>query len=550
MPPGDATWSAIEAEYFSAFFAWRPVTATLLGDHGHDGALPDFGDASVADRVAMLVQFRKRVAALDSSLLTVDERFDRRILANAIEAELLELSRVKSHRKNPMLYNRIIGRAVSSLIDRDFAPMSVRLAALSSRMEALPAFLSAARHNLDDVPPLWAEMAVKLTRGTVAFLRTKLPRALAEQGVAAVDAEPAARWQKAHATAVAETDAFADWLERDLLPRASGNFRLSRELFERKLRYEEHIELDVDELRKKNTAAIARYRAWVDRVAKEVDPNITAAEVMATIVSDHPTAEELLPAARKYVVDARDFIRARGILTLPTETLPTVRPTPEYARTGFASMSTPGPFEQRATEAYYNVTNVDPAWSKEKQEQHLTYFNHPGLLGISVHEAMPGHFVQLLYANRRASRSRRAFQPASMTEGWAHYCEQMMVDEGLGDGDPRVRLGQLRRALQRHARWHAGIALHVDGRSVEEVAKEFQEIAFFAPFPAVRETRRGTYNPTYLYYALGRMQILELRDDYRAALQAAGREFSLREFHDRFLELALPISLSRQAMLR
>jgi uncharacterized protein (DUF885 family) len=270
---------------------------------------------------------------------------------------------------------------------------------------------------------------------------------------------------------------------------------------------------------------------------------------MQRIAEDHPAPEQLIPTARRFVHTAQRFVLDHGLLTLPTDRLPVVRPTPEYARTGFASMSTPGPFETVATEAYFNVTNVDAAWPPDQQQQHLTYFNHAGLLGIAVHEVMPGHFVQLLYRQQVVSDVRKVFSPSSLVEGWAHYAEQMMVDEGLGDGAPEIRLGQLRRALQRHARWHVGLAMHAYGTSVEQAAEEFQRIAYFAPFPALRETQRGTYNPTYLYYALGRMEILELRDDYERHLRAQGEPFSLREFHDRLLRLGLPIPLARDVLI-
>jgi uncharacterized protein (DUF885 family) len=212
-------------------------------------------------------------------------------------------------------------------------------------------------------------------------------------------------------------------------------------------------------------------------------------------------------------------------------------------------MSTPGPFETAADEAYYNVTLVDPNWGPRQQAQHLTYFNYPGLLGVSIHEVMPGHFVQLLYRQRVPTDLRKVFMPASLIEGWAHYVEQMMIDEGLGGGDPAVRLGQLRRALQRQARWHAALSMHAYGESVLQAAVEFQRIAYFADFPALRETQRGTHNATYLYYALGRMEILRLREDYRRHLESRGETFLLREFHDRLLTLGLPIPLARQVLI-
>jgi uncharacterized protein (DUF885 family) len=226
-----------------------------------------------------------------------------------------------------------------------------------------------------------------------------------------------------------------------------------------------------------------------------------------------------------------------------------MRPTPEFSRSGFASMSTPWPFETNATASYYNITLVDPSWTERQKNEHLTYFNYPGLLGISIHEVMPGHFVQLLYRQQVPTDLRKIFMPASLIEGWAHYTEQMMIDEGFGDFDPATRLGQLRRALQRHARWHVGMAMHVSGESILDAAIEFSEIAYFADFPALRETQRGTYNPTFLYYALGRMEILRLREDYQSSLESRGETFSMREFHDTLLQQGLPISLAREALI-
>jgi uncharacterized protein (DUF885 family) len=416
-------------------------------------------------------------------------------------------------------------------------------------MAGIPAVVASARANLHDVPKPWAEQALRDTRGTVGFLRTDLPKALEAQGLGRVDAALRQEFSAALARATVEVEGFARWQEQELLPKANGDFRLGKALFEKKLALEEHVELTGEQLRDINERAIREYQAWVAREAARVDAWKSPVEVMNALVHDHPTAEELIPTAREQLEECQRFVLEKGLLTLPSERLPTVRETPPYARMGFASMDTPGPFETRATEAFYNITNVEPGWTEEQKAQHLTYFNRAGLLGITVHEAMPGHFVQLLYEAQIPTEVRKVFTPASLVEGWAHYVEQMMVDEGLGGGAPAVRLGQLRRALQRHARWHAGLSMHAFGESVEGAAKRYAEIAYFEPFPALREVQRGTFNPTYLYYALGRMQILKLREDYRRYLEARGQTFSLRDFHDRFLRLGLPVSLARQALM-
>jgi hypothetical protein len=537
------------AEYLDAHAAAHPVRATQLGIHDHDARLPDLSRPAIRKRVRELRDWLDRLGGIDAGRLAGDARVDYRVLDHAIRAELLELERVRSWQRNPMLYNRLMAEGTAALVDRAFAPLEQRLGDLISRLQQYPAMVRAARKNLRGVPAAWADLAIKSTRGHLEFLREDVPVALHAQGLDRLDAGLRARWSLARRDALRELDRFVVWLERDLEPRAHGSFRLGRELFERKLLYEEHVAMNVDQLVAMNERAIRDYRQWVAREAARVDPGRSAEEVMRDVIRRHPPPGELIGEARRCVERAYAFVRERRLVTLPTDELPVVRPTPGYARSGFASMTTPGPFENGVTEAYFNVTNVDPAWSEERQREYLTYFNHAGLLGISIHEVMPGHYVQQLYQRELPTDVRKMFAPASFIEGWAHYAEQMMIDEGLGDGDPEIRLGQLRRALQRHARWYAAVALHTSDASLETVAQRFADIAFFPPFPASRETLRGTYDPTYLVYALGRMQILELRQDYERYRLSRGERFSLREFHDRLLHLGLPIALAREVLM-
>lgn len=545
----DAEYTRFAREYLDAYYAAHPVRSTNLGLHPYDTRLPDMSAEAFQRRAQALHGWLARLERLDRSALTGDAVFDVRVLENALRAELLSLEETRDWQRDPMLYNSTVAQGLSSLSQREFAPVEERMRSLMARMAGIRAVVASARANLRDVPKPWAEQALRDTRGTVGFLRTDLPKALEAQGLARVDAALRQEFSAALASATAEVEGFARWQEQELLPKANGDFRLGRALFEKKLALEEHVALSAEQLRDINERAIREYQAWVAREAARVDARKSPVEVMNALVQDHPTAEELIPTARAQLEECQRFVLEKGLLTLPSERLPTVRETPPYARMGFASMDTPGPFETRATEAFYNITNVEPGWTEEQKAQHLTYFNRAGLLGITVHEAMPGHFVQLLYEAQIPTEVRKVFTPASLVEGWAHYVEQMMVDEGLGGGAPAVRLGQLRRALQRHARWHAGLSMHAFGESVEGAAKRYAEIAYFEPFPALREVQRGTFDPTYLYYALGRMQILKLREDYRRYLEARGQTFSLRDFHDRFLRLGLPVSLARQALM-
>lgn len=548
-PSAQAAYDRFAREFLDWYYADNPVRATSLGLHAGDGRMPDVTRAGMERRAGELRGWLARLGAIDRQGLRGDAYFDWLVLDHAIRAQLLDIEEVRGWRKDPGFYNSQVAFGVSSLSSRAFAPLATRMEAMIARLGQVPAVLAAGRANLESPPRIFVDGAVRDTRGTVTFLRRDLPAALAAQGLDAVDSGLRTRWQAAVERAAMELEAYAAWLERDVAPRASGDFRLGKDVFERKVRYEEFVDLSAEQLREVNERAIRDYQGWVAREAARIDARRSHVQIVDSITRVHPTPETLLPTARAQLDTIRRFIVERGIVTLPSDRMPTVRESPPYARLGFASMDTPGPFETVATEAYYNITNVDPAWTPEQKAQHLTYFNYPGLLGITVHEAMPGHFVQLLFMPQIPTEVRKVFIPASVVEGWAHYTEQMMVDEGLGGGDPGVRLGQLRRTLQRHARWHAGLSMHAFGDSIEGAAKRFEQIAYFAPFPALRETQRGAGDPTYLYYALGRMQILKLRDDYRRYVEARGETFRLRDFHDRFLRLGLPVSLARQAMM-
>jgi len=548
-PAVTADFHAFVDDFLRWHFQDQPVRATRLGIHEHNHTLPDLTREGHQRRAEEFRGWLGRLEDIDRRALALDDRLDHQVLEYVIRGNLLELEEIRWWTKQPSTYTGTISGAISALADRDFAPVEERVEAILARQAGIPALIDAARENLTEVPELWARQAVAAARGTARYFVEDLPRALEAHGFRDAPADLRGRFTRENGAAAALVEAFSEWLERELVSRADGDFRLGRDLFERKLRYDEHVELSADRLREINEREIRRYRDWITEVARELDPDRSPAQVMDEITSNFPSPQELIPTAERYQLELQEFIRERGIVTLPTDDRPTVRETPDYARGGFASMSTPGAFETRATEAYYNITNVLTEWTEEQKREHLTYFNYPGLLGITVHESFPGHFVDFLYRPRVESRVRKAFNWGSLSEGWAHYAEQMMVDEGLGEGDPAIRLGQLRRAVQRHARWYAGLEMHAFGETVENATQRYQDIAYFAHFPALQEVQRGTGNPTYLYYALGRMQILQLREDYREYLEGRGEGFSLQEFHDRFLQIGLPVALARQVLI-
>lgn len=539
-------FATMESAFLDWYYETYPVRATSLGLHDGDGDLPSHDRAAIQRRIDDLLEWLRQIEAVPGELLEADRRLDQRVLEFAVRSELLSLEELRPWANDPRHYTALIADGVASLAGRDYAPVTQRTDAAASRMRQALRLLEDARANLRSPPRLWTELAIADTRGLIGYLRDDLPSALAAHGGGAAGIATLAQPTADLLTAL---EAHASWLESDLLPRSTGDYRLGEYLFQRKLLYDEHVNLGVTELDRLNEQMIAEYQEWVARVAAEIDPGRTPREIMDSITRIHPSPEELLPTARAMMLDARDWVRESGLVTLPTGDVPEVVETPPYARGGFASMDAPGPFAERGLEAYYAITNVDFSWTEEQQRQHLTYFNYPGLLGVTVHETFPGHFVQLAHMRRVESRTRKTFVPRSLTEGWAHYAEQLVLDEGFGEGDPAVRLGQLRRALQRHARWYAALQLHAFGATVDEVVPRFMEIAYFDEFPARREAIRATYDPTYLYYALGRMQILDLRETYRESVEDWKQEFSLRDFHDRLLGLGLPLALASEVLL-
>lgn len=541
---GEAFDRFVEA-YFAARYEARPTEATSLGLHAYDAKLDDTSAEAIARRVATLGAQLAELSRLDRAALDFDEQVDAEILEGQIRAELLDLDTLKLMRTNPMPYAGLPGQAIDGLIKRDFAPAADRLRSVNARLRAIPAVFENARRNLDYPPREFTDLAIRMAKGSVGFFEGSVARWAGE--AAGSDAKLLEEFRTANAEVVASIRSFADWLERDLLPRSKGRYAIGPDHFLAKLKFEEMVELPLPELLARGEAQLARDYAAFVATARQIDPDRTPAEVMQRLSDDHPTAEDLIPSVRRSIDEARRFVVERGIVTVPSPVPPRIEETPPYARSGsFASMDTPGPYETGATEAFYYVTPVEPDWTAEHKEEHLRLYNPPVVAMINVHEAYPGHYLQFLYAPRYPTKTRKLLYCGTNAEGWAHYCEQMMVDEGFGGGDPRIRLAQLQEALLRDCRYVVGIKLHTEGWTVEQGAKLFEEKAFQEPANAFEESRRGAYNPTYLYYTFGKLQILDLREEY---LKRKGG--TLRDFHDAFVaQGGIPIPLVRRILFR
>ena len=532
-------------DYFDARFDFSPTQGTSAGLHQYDTKMPDRSRARIERRVAELKSQLAKLTAFDRTGLSFDDAIDAAALEGAIRSELLDLDTLRNWERNPMGYAGLAGLAADDLIKRDFAPAAERLRSVTARIRAVPSICAAAKANVKNPPKEFTTLAIRMATGSAGFLEGGL--AAWAKDAAAGNPELEASFRDSNAKAIQALRDFAAWLEKDLLPRSKGVYAIGPANFSAKLRYDEMVDAPLSEVLARGEANLAKdYAAFVE-TARKIDPSRTPAEVMKSLSDDHPSAEDLIPFVAKRVEAARQFLVDKQIVSIPSEVRPRVVETPPFQRFGsFASMDTPGAYESKATEAFYYVTPVEKDWDAKHREEHLRLYNASVVAMINVHEVWPGHYLQFLNAPKFSTKTRKLIFCGTNAEGWAHYAEQMMVDEGFGGGDPKMRLAQLQEALLRDCRYVVGIKLHTQGMSVEDGAKIFVEKGFQEPANAYQEARRGAYNPTYLYYTYGKLEIQKLRDEYRA--KTGG---SLKQFHDAYVAHGgLPIPLVRKLIFR
>ena len=542
---GDARLDALARAYYAEFWRQNPGRATSTGIHDYDAQLGDFSAAGFAARGAVANKYLAELAAIPPATLSPGGADDARILRARLESRLDGLTVDPDWRHDPGYYTGTAADAVYDVLSRKYAPAADRLRFAIAREQAIPAMLRAARANITTVNPVAAQLAQADIAGAVAFFKTTVPAAFASV------ADPAlqAAFTAANAGAVAALEAYLADMKAGPFAHPSGSYAIGAARYARLLELQELTPIPLAEYERVGVAALAQTKAQFIATAAQIDPAKSPAEVAKGLGADHPAADKLLATAQDDLNELRRFVIAHRLLTLPPDNNVKVMETPEYARqTSFASMDSPGPLEQVATEAYYYVTPVEPDWPAERKEQHLSFFNNAYRPIVSAHEVMPGHYVNFAISRReKLSFIRRLSGSPSFSEGWAHYSEQMMVDEGWGNGDPRVRLAQLQGALQREARYLVGLREHTQGMTVAEATQFFKDNAFLADAPARREALRGTADPLYGYYTLGKLELLKLRRDYQAKM---GPAFSLQKFHDAFLANGdPPIAITRRELL-
>jgi uncharacterized protein (DUF885 family) len=531
-------------EYLAYLYEIHPTNATFDGVHLHDDVLEDFSRQAIDGHIRDLGGFGRRLGAIDPARLTDTERLERPALEANIRSRLFELETVRTWERNPQHYADVLSTSLAGQTLFDYAPLAERARRVVSKLRQVPRFVQAAKDNIKDPPGIFVKVGLESFRGTLRFIDEDLPRAFSGLDDHHILGDLAdASIEASHALG-----SYVEYLEREIAPRAKGSFRLGRDHFEQKLRLDEGMTVDAERLLE---VAMRELRATQDefrRVASRLNGGDPMA-AWARTKAEHPAAGELVKVAQQQLTELVEFIKAERVITIPPGAPVAVAPTPRFYRWTFASMWTPGPFESRPLGAFYYITDVDPSWSPDRQEEHLRDFNYGALWSISIHEVFPGHFLHFQHLRQVNSKLRKSilFSSAAFVEGWAHYCEQMMVDQGFRRSDPAVRLGQLAEALVRLCRFVVGIRLHCEDMSVEQGVRFFKEEAFLEEGNARREAERGTFDPSYIVYSAGKLMLLKLREDFKAL---NGAKFSLRHFHDTLLANGtVPIWLHRALML-
>jgi uncharacterized protein (DUF885 family) len=544
----DARVARLGDDYLRGHYSFNPSEATAAGLHEFDSKLEERSPDAVTAETRRLKGVLAELARVPEWRLSPESRYDFLVLQSHARARLLELEDIRMWRRDPGVYVRFASSGVDNILKRAYAPVEQRLPAVLARERQIPRLLDEARANLDNPPRIYTETAITSAAGSVAFFERVVPQMFERAGGSRLDAARRAEFHTANDSALAALRSFREWLERDLLPRSAGEFAIGAENFRKKLLYEEMIDTPLAALLRDGERQLRETQDEMRSVAETVAPGRGVAAALQLLERDHPSADGVVGEARSDLDRIRAFVQSENILTPPARENLTVAETPEYARAlAFASTDAPGPFERVATESYYYVTPPDPAWTRQQQEEHLGHYNRYSLTIISIHEAYPGHYYQLMKARQTQSRVRAALASASFAEGWAHYCEQMMLEEGFGGNNPKLRLAQLERALLRQCRYVAGLRMHTSGMSYEEAVELFMREGYQARTNAEREARRGTLDPTYLVYTLGKNEILKLREEWRRQL---GDSFRIGDFHDRLLSYGTPpLKILRMAML-
>ncbi|MBA3344501.1 MAG: DUF885 domain-containing protein [Gemmatimonadales bacterium] len=535
--PAAPDWDRFVAGFLESYFRANPPFAVNQGRHEFDGGWPDWSEAGLEGWVGRLHALRD--GAVDFRLPPADStrRLERDYLVSRIDDDLFWLEQADWPRRNPEWYSDQIDPNV--YLAREYAPLPQRMRAFIRYAEGLPRALAQMRSNLrTPLPKVYAEIAQGRFSGLASYLEQDVPTVFAP----VTDAALRASFEVANAEAIRALSATGQWFAAEA-KRGTDDFAMGAELFQRMLWETEGVEVSLERLEEVGRADLERNLAAIRAACARFAPGRPIPEC-AQRVNANKTAGGPVAGALRQLDTLEQFLRERQLVSIPGTEQALVRESPPYQRFNSAYIDIPGPYEKGLPSIYY-IAPPDPSWSLEEQRAYV-----PGaaeLLFTSVHEVWPGHFLNFLHSNRARSTFGKVFVGYAFAEGWAHYTEEMVWEAGLGGGDAEVHIGQLLNALLRNVRYMSAIGLHTKGMTVAESERMFREQGYQDAGNARQQAARGTYDPAYLNYTLGKLMIMKLREDWT---KSRGGRMAWREFHDRFLSYGgPPIPLVRREML-
>ena len=536
-------WPDFAAGFIESYFKGQPFFAVGAGRHEFDGQMADWSAAGIAAEVARLKSQRQDTQAFAEASLTPAERFERAYLLSVIDGDLFWLDRARFPFTNTAWYIDQLDPDV--YLSRDYAPLAQRLKGYIGYLRAIPKIATDIRANLHDpLPAPFIQRGIDGFGGFADFFRKDAPKVFATVQDEGAQKELA----DASSAAAAAMEGLKKWLQGQR-GKAGGNFALGDPLFVEMLKATERVEVPIAQLVAVGQADLERNTAALKQACSQYLPKGTLHACVEKMQNDKPQGGAVA-GARAQLADLRAFVVAHNVATIPSDEIPQVAEAPPYNRANAAYINIPGPYDKNV--AYvYNIAPPDPAWSAKERAEYIP--GKAALLYTSVHEVWPGHFLQFLHSNRNPSKIAALWVSNGYAEGWAHYSEEMMWEEGLGEGSAGQHIGQIIEALLRDVRYLSAIGLHTQGMTETQSDKLFRDSAYQDPGDARQQAARGTYDPEYLEYTLGKLMIRKLRADWVAAQPgAAGADPKTfwHAFHDKFLSYGgPPIPMVRAAMV-
>lgn len=530
-------WNAYVDKFLNDYFAARPDVAVYAGRHEFDGRLPDWSAEGLSKEIQRLHAERDKASAFKDDALDERQRFERDYLLAQIDKDLFWMETADFPHTNPYYYADSIDPDV--YVSREYAAPDVRLRAFTAYAKAVPVALQQIRSNLKLPLP---RTYIKIGRTTIGGLADFYAKDVAAVFASVKDDQLQKDFKTANEAAIKAIKDFDSWLAQQE-PSARDNFALGAEKFSRMLKATEGVDVPLDKLEEIGKQDLERNLAASREGCATYAPGKSLPECMAKASAQKP-AGSVVAAAINQLADLKKFILKKDIVTIPGMEEAKVAEAPPYKRWNFAYINIPGAFENNLPSTYY-VSPPDPTWSQSKRNEYIP--GRGSLLFTSVHEVFPGHFLQFLHANRSKSKFGQVFVGYAFAEGWAHYTEEMMYEAGLGANDPEMHIGQLQEALLRDVRFLSAIGMHTKGMKVEESERMFVEQGLQDAGNAEQQAQRGTFDPAYLNYTMGKLMIRKLREDWTAS---RGGRAAWKQFHDQFLQYGgPPIPLVRKAMI-